>query len=271
MSEIPTLEALEDFLLNAPLYEQFRLKEDCLIVSYIYGKKTAPKFDGHCPYCSRETVFKLTKIAHIPNGDPWRDIKTHVAYDDIIVTCGRNDSHRMRFYFVLNEMKIQKIGQMPSLADIANDEAKQYKKELSKVDSFEFYRAIGLAAHGVGVGSFVYLRRVFERLIYTRFEEFQASEGWDSTAFKSMRMDEKIGFLKNHLPDFLVENSKVYSILSKGIHELEEQTCLAAFGFLKDSIIMILDEDKKKKAELQMKKKLAASIANFQTPKSKQG
>ena len=40
---------------------------------------------------------------------------------------------------------------------------KQYDKELRKPDLKEFTRAIGLAANGVGIGSFVYLRRIFER------------------------------------------------------------------------------------------------------------
>jgi hypothetical protein len=52
-------------------------------------------------------------------------------------------------------MVVQKIGQFPSLADIANDESKTYRSVLTKRDSSEFHKAIGLATHGVGIGSFV--------------------------------------------------------------------------------------------------------------------
>ena len=35
----------------------------------------------------------------------------------------------------------------------------------------EFTKAIGLAANGVGIGSFVYLRRIFENLVFQAFDE----------------------------------------------------------------------------------------------------
>ncbi len=65
-------------------------------------------------------------------------------------------------------------------------------------------------AHAAGP----HLRRVFERLILSRFNEFKVQEGWNEDEFKAMRMERKIDRLKGHLPEFLVENRKVYSILS---------------------------------------------------------
>ena len=114
-------------------------------------------------------------------------------------------------------------------------------------DGKEFHRAIGLAAHGVGVGSFVYLRRVFERLIHGRFEEFKVAEGWKDEQFRGIRMEDKIALLKDRLPEFLVQNRKIYSILSKGLHELDETACLNWFEVMKQSIIIILEDDKKEK------------------------
>jgi succinate dehydrogenase/fumarate reductase flavoprotein subunit len=55
-------------------------------------------------------------------------------------------------------------------------------------------------------------------------------------------MDEKIDLLHNYLPSFLVENKSMYSILSLGIHELDEKTCLANFDTLRVAIEIILDE-----------------------------
>jgi len=97
------------------------------------------------------------------------------------------------------------------------------------------------------------LRRVFERLINGRFVEFKDVEGWSDADFVGKRMDEKIEILKGHLPSFLVRNRKVYSILSKGIHDLEEPECLNAFEVLKHSIFFILDEDERKRQELQLR------------------
>jgi hypothetical protein len=152
------------------------------------------------------------------------------------------------------------------LADIANDESKTYRSVLTQEDSSEFHKAIGLAAHGVGIGSFVYLRRIFDRLVISRFAEFKTVEAWTNDDFPKS-MAERVAFLHAHLPPFLVENSRIYSILSLGLHELDEATCLRFFDVLKASIVLILDEDKKKKEELQLRISLKKALAEF-TPES---
>ncbi|HEY8033868.1 MAG TPA: hypothetical protein VIF02_16225 [Methylocella sp.] len=184
------------------------------------------------------------------------------------LVCMRDIKHSIVFYFRFKQRRIQKIGQYPSLADIANDESRSYRQVLAPADASDLHRAIGLAAHGVGVGSFVYLRRVFERLIARRFTEFKGSEGWDDDALVCKRMEDKIEFLKAHLPDFLVQNKKVYAILSKGVHELSEEECLSAFEFLKHSTFFILDDDKRKREELDSRRRAEAAIAAFSNGKA---
>ncbi|MGV0910591.1 hypothetical protein [Martelella sp. FOR1707] len=149
------------------------------------------------------------------------------------------------------------------MADIANDEVAIYRKDMERLDAQEFHKAIGLAAHGVGVGSFVYLRRVFERLIEKRFVESKEAEGWEDKQFYAVRMEDKIDLLKGHLPEFLVENRKIYSILSVGIHALDDKTCLGWFDAMKQSIIIILEDDRKKKEELERRKIFSSAIASF--------
>jgi len=51
---------------------------------------------------------------------------------------------------------------------------------------------------------------------------------------------------------FLVQHKTIYSILSLGVHELDENTCLAHFDTLKVGIEIILDE-KLKEAKKQKK------------------
>lgn len=175
--------------------------------------------------------------------------------------------HQIDFQYRLDAGVIQKIGQWPSFADIALDESKQYTRLLTTEDSAEFHKAIGLAAHGVGIGSFVYLRRIFERLIQKRYLEFKDREGWRDEDFKDLKMAEKVTFLKGHLPAFLVKNSKIYSILSLGLHELSEEECLAFFSVLRQSTVVILEEDKKKREELDRQKELEKAIVGFSKPK----
>ena len=76
-------------------------------------------------------------------------------------------------------------------------------------------------------------------------------------------MEDKIELLKGHLPPFLVENKRIYSILSIGIHQLDEQKCLSYFDIMKQSIIIILEEDKRKKEELELKARFSKAISSF--------
>jgi hypothetical protein len=137
---------------------------------------------------------------------------------------------------------IQKIGQLPSLADLGSGSLDKYRKALGQDLYAELHRAVGLCAHGVGVGSFVYLRRVFESLLEGAHRIAQQDPGWDEGAYQRQRVEERILALQHHLPLFLVENRGLYRILSKGIHELAEEECLAHFPVVRSGIELILDD-----------------------------
>lgn len=180
------------------------------------------------------------------------------------MVCARSDDHTIKYFVrLLRSGEFVKIGQYPSLADIALDASKNYSKVLPKEDRAEFHRAIGLAAHGVGIGSFVYLRRIFERLIRRRFDEHRVAKGWDEADYARRRMEEKIELMADVLPSFLVANKRTYALLSLGLHELDEQTCLSMFNVLKMSIIFILEEDNEKRKKEEMRKQVEADLTKL--------
>ncbi|MFI5012136.1 MAG: hypothetical protein ACHQAY_07300 [Hyphomicrobiales bacterium] len=246
----------QDFLFGASLYSE----DD--VESRAYALLVEPFIvDGHCPYCQRnETFHRSSRQADIMS---YTDLIDDYPSWEFEIACTRDRTHKIIFFFRFHRNRIQKIGQFPSLADIANDESRLYGQVLEPADAADLHRAIGLSAHGVGVGSFVYLRRVFERLISRRFTEFKEKEGWKDSEFVGKRMDDKIELLKRHLPAFLIRNSRIYAILSKGIHELGEDECLNAFDFLKQSLFFVLDEDKRKKEELEGRRRVEQAIASF--------
>jgi hypothetical protein len=88
----------------------------------------------------------------------------------------------------------------------------------------------------------VYLRRIFESLVEEAHVAAKGDAGWDEEAYGRYRMSEKVGTLRAHLPPFLVEHPAMYSLLSKGIHELSEQECLKHFSTLRIGIELILDQ-----------------------------
>lgn len=78
-------------------------------------------------------------------------------------------------------------------------------------------------------------------------------------------MDEKIELLKMYLPQFLVDNKSMYSILSLGIHELDEKSCLVHFDTMRVGIEIILDE---KLEELRKQEKILAAKKKLDQLKS---
>jgi hypothetical protein len=88
----------------------------------------------------------------------------------------------------------------------------------------------------------VYLRRVFESLIEEAHDIAKSDKNWDDDKYKTSRMADKIKMLEKHLPEFLVQNPQMYSLLSKGVHEMTEDECLKYFNTLKIGIELILDE-----------------------------
>jgi len=246
-----------EFLVNAPLYQKAEFSDE-VIEYYADGHDENSRFkirikmsyfesvDVYCPECGKYSIFGLDydgEDTSEPGG---------VYFYTIVYFCSRNSNHFLRFTLLIQEMFIQKIGQFPSLADLNSYDVKKYSKVLEKKYFQEFTKAIGLAAHGVGVGSFVYLRRIFEFLIEEAHQIAKSHLEWSEDLYCNARVNEKIGLLRIELPDFLVENTSMYSILSKGIHELSEQECLAAFPVMKLGIEMILD-DKLAKREKEAK------------------
>lgn len=262
MSTPPSFTSTQDFFFNTPLYSEQTIDHETAMAVFRRGHRV----DGWCSRCGRESTFifipqNMQRLSET-------DGKPHFS-GAILLKCVRDeDRHVLTFHCRMVSGSLQKVGQFPSFADVALDQSKQYAKLLGSEYSSEFHKAIGLAAHGVGIGSFVYMRRIFEKLIQSRFDEFKEAEGWSEQEFRNMRMGERIQHLKNHLPGFLVRNTKLYSIISRGIHELDEETCLSAFSLVKGATIIILEEDKKKKEELARQVAFEKEIAAFDAPKT---
>jgi hypothetical protein len=258
------LTSLEEFAFSLPLYSE-RLLDAKSPLRVLLAGGGSTRIDGHCPFCEKQSTFSLRASWHFDNINPAskNTLKKTTGFQRIDIMCARFLHHILVYYFILTDTKVVKVGQHPSLADIANDEARSYRSVLSKEDAAELHKAIGLAAHGVGIGSFVYLRRIFERLVAKRFYQFKGENGWNEEDFNKLRMNEKVSFLQDYLPPFLSEHASLYSVLSLGIHELSEEICLEAFDSIKLSMKIILEEDKRKQEELALRKKASEAIAKL--------
>lgn len=280
----------EDFFLKVPLYEKsyFSGAEVYDVTDIVYFSGV---IDVYCPSCKGTATFRgvndpapgglhrisreARKIAGVGGSPPKFEEGIYV----INLECARNSYHTLKFIVFIDNysvspdgdptpfQSIQKIGQYPSYADLNIPQIEGLSPVLSKQDKHEFVKAVGLAAHGVGVGSYVYLRRIFENLIDEARKEAEDLGQWSEVLqceYEKSRVKEKIQLLKDRLPPFVVEHPDMYALLSKGIHELTEDECLKYFDALKVAIEIILDqklEAKKREKKLAEAKK-ALSIAH---------
>ena len=254
--------SVSDFLFNTPLYQKVEYDEE--FIGQLQVSERSPKlFDGYNPISNCDTTYQMKEGVHYYTYNGKRTVHNDPLHI-LVLQCTRRGDYIYIIVDVDTDAKtICKIGQNPSVATIHIGQIKQYEKVMSRDMKKEFTRAIGLAANGIGIGSFVYLRRIFERLIFDTAQQAFSDGIINQSVFEAQRMDEKIKSLQNYLPPFMVEQKSIYGILSKGVHELSEEECLAMFDVLRASIEWILEEKLEQYEKDQRKKALSSSISSY--------
>lgn len=257
------MEKVEQLLVSKGLYDNVDITVDDLAELEKYlskSKYVGNTIDSFCVHCGTNRVFEYADSeVHDSTGMVRMNI-----FDDVnakarkpkkeeifnsylnrryVLTyrCTRNKEHAILFDLIVNDDKIIKIGQYPSVADLIIPETAKYKSILGK-QYRDFSKAVGLFAHGIGIGSFVYLRRIIENLVFDKYNQVADELGLSKENFEHLKFDKKIETLKNYLPKVLVTNKNVYGIVSKGVHELSEEECREMFPYIKAGIELILDD-----------------------------
>jgi hypothetical protein len=222
------------------------------------------QFDCFCTFCEKPSTFRTERVN---NHNQYLEAATQgrILENDVIplhMHCQRDNNHIYTYIFEAHDRIVEKIGQNPSMESIARSDLQRFRPILGQGYFAELHRAGGLISHGIGIGSFVYLRRVFERLIAVHRKEFEDEHGVVE-GFDGLRMDEKIEALKSALPRALVQNRAVYGILSKGVHELDEETCKRYFPIVRGAILTILEADYQAREKERADKELTEAIAKL--------
>lgn len=233
-----------DFLLHKGLYSTVDTDTEVgpLVLDELRKAQTT-SFDSYCVGCKQEATFRIqTHVVPRPSiGGRHSERVVPPSLFGVDAVCQRN-FHVYTYVFAKRGKQLIKIGQLPSLAEIAHGELRGIGKSLDAVDRSELGKALGLHAHDTALGAFVYLRRVFERMVQ-RAHDRQSAAGHPIEGFDGMRMDARIAALKDELPQKVVQNSKVFSVLSVGIHELTEDQCSRYFPVLKAVLFQMLGEE----------------------------
>lgn len=201
--------------------------------------------DLFCPTCDMVTTYELrTASLAEPETKNRYSIKTKPGLIALHAACLRQ-YHLITFIVHLTDTLLMKVGQIPSTADLAQGELKTIRRGLADTDRVEMSRALGLFAHDTHIGAFVYLRRVFERMI-RRAHERHVEVGLPAVPdFETSRMEDRIQAVRDQLPSGVVANRRVFSVLSKTIHELSEQEAGAMFPVMKRVIFQMLGEEER--------------------------
>ncbi|MCT4792856.1 MULTISPECIES: hypothetical protein [Exiguobacterium] len=246
--------------------------------SMIHHPHESVIFDSFCPQCKKESTFtdlyKMRKITSTNmqlsiNYSKERflffpidfDISERVYIKEYM--CSRNNKHIHSFYFLYNGINLTKIGQTLSHTHLFAAETKKYRNYFPDIQK-ELFASMKLFSEGFGVAAILYLRRIFEKLINNAAQEHINIHPHDAEKLRNARMLQKITILHEKLPSFLVQNKSMYSILSSAVHELEEDLCLEAYPFIKDSILMILDQEIDRILSRKHEETLAKELQNFQ-------
>lgn len=288
-----------EFLANKGLYDEIEITEENIYeLADLVGGHV--KLDIYCTECGENRIFSCEKIMYYWYDEHNQEIYTKSIEDEIVswqqiqtlnntpspsnghaeepwtwsnqsikddtrimvfkFVCAMDDKHHLDYIVLTHENKMKKVGQYPSVADLTFPELKEYRKVMSKEDERELKRAIGLYASGIGIGSFVYLRRIFERIIMSASDTAIQKGQVKAEDFNRAHVDEKIKMLVDYLPRSLVNNTVFYGIVSKGIHELSEEECLEYFPILKGFIMMTLRQWEKIRKDEEEEKNLANSL-----------
>ncbi len=247
-----------------------------------------PSIDLYCPYCGKISTFKVND-EELSLRDQERietrarfgelqedrflseDIENFKPYFKVIFQCAREEDHLIYYYFMVTDDVVIKVGQYPSIEDIQEPVLPAATKILSNEKLKELKRAQSLFARGIGVGSFVYLRRIVEYLVNKAAKEAIKRGNYTAEDIQNIHWQDKILKLNGYLPDYLVNEKIIYSILSIGIHHLSEKECREYYPIILSAINLIIREEAERQETNKEVKQIENRIARIKKAGSSKG
>lgn len=255
-----------DLLQNQPPYKtvpislnDYKNLAECKIV----------KIEGVCTSCGKERTLvsaNMTDFAHslmeevlkqtsTPRFVPVNPIseaqksgadRYPVKFLGLMCNCA-HCAEEHYFAIRIDGQSICKIGQYPSFSRKETHSLKKYKNLISKYYT-ELTKSVNLYSQGLGIGSFVYLRRILEHLVETKY--YALPEHEETARFiDKLKAVQKVEAI---IPPELDEiKEQIYSVLSKGIHEYSEEECYALYDVVLYVVTAILDQELYKKEQAE--------------------
>ena len=240
----------EEYQIGIDCYcEKCKEKKSFLIYKSIMMKEMY-NFSERLNYAYSKSAREAAKEAKFKE-----NFNNFFGHFEVEMNCAICDN-KLIFYYIYQDGALEKIKTYPDLMNGLKDKYKKYSKLNS--GRFNYYLELITGAYlyynsGSGIGSYCYLRRCIENYVIDCLFDNCPKE--EAEKYVKLIFPEKIKKAKEFIEDEIIELLKpLYSILSKGIHELDEEKCKGAFELLRETIEYILD-DKLNNIEKEKKKK----------------
>ncbi|MDE6004153.1 MAG: hypothetical protein K2G88_02055 [Oscillospiraceae bacterium] len=265
---------LQNFILSEPLYKTVEF--DAKWYSSFAGFSRMIDHD-YCDYCSENSVFKWNNDQYIHDmfcklseyniesqnpiirsiNEPHRNQPFFIDYLFFCTGCKRIHYYTLMF----KGNTVTKIGQYPSFASKEKLELKKYKKlNIVKKYYIELMHSVDAYSQHMGIAAFVYLRRIYEHIVETEYSKLSMEKNEKASFDEKMKaVDKEIHIIPEALAS---QKSKIYSVLSKGIHEYDEDECYEMYPVIRNVILFILNRYLAQKEEQKLQedaRKLLAS------------
>ena len=224
---------IKEFLENVPLYVWREYDVSAVNRRSLWIEEV----DAFCETCGLLRPFHTrTSIGGTSGAD--RLCSDTVCFKFTCVSCRR--SHReFHVQLIVGEktVQLQKYGELPR----KKIERSQVLQRFFKDDLDNYEKAAVCLSTGYGIAAFAYFRRVvennIERLLDLVQEDAKSSSASTkvTAALAELRghspMDKKIAIANEALPEYLKPDglnplSRLYRVLSEGVHRLSEKECL---------------------------------------------
>lgn len=257
-----------DLLTQTGVYGRLKLLDKLDYSSLVGNREICKSLDLHCPNCKADKTFVRVNQGNMS----WLgEFETH-RVQNAIYHC-QNLIHLLYecptckqklFYTLLkNENEVIKLAQYPSLYDVSRDELKKYQKNnLIDNESFsQIYKAELCASSSYYVAAYTYMRRVYETMLLSVFDQNKEEIGITEDAFRKLHSDKKLEAIKDYLAIDDEIYLPLYGLLSAGIHAMTEEQCCEDYKVLKPILLDILAEQKAKKEKESKRKELKELFA----------
>lgn len=176
-------------------------------------------------------------------------------YIEYQLTCTNDSNHKYLMIISIEQRAdtfiVKKIGQDPSMLSVHGFDFEKYKEQLTKINAYDDYKKADLSnAEHFYVGAYAYLRRIFEKMLNNYIKE-------NNVTLKDEHVDTKIKAVKDCFDSRIKDLLKnLYGILSKSIHELDEEQSKEYYQYLKSIIDIQLEfeftENEKNKQSIKL-------------------